>query len=210
FDFGSPLVTQALTGKLSTLNKYNGLRVYSEYFFEAMSKLRDRYMKVEAANFVLPTLNADTQKITETQKTAASEARPVEKKQLTAQEWFERGYVFTENKNFDEAIRCYSESISIKLDFTEAYNNRGNARFAKDDLDGAISDYIRAIRIRPDFTESYYNCATVLEKKKDYVKAISAYQKYLDLKGGVRYGNQKEVENLILELRARYKELNAV
>ncbi|MFZ5856795.1 MAG: tetratricopeptide repeat protein [Chloroflexota bacterium] len=203
FDFGSPFVIQVLTGKLAKLNKFNGLRVYSEYFFEAMDKLRKRYLNVAVSDIALPTLNIETKEITENQKIAASEAMPVGTEQLTAQEWFERGFVFTENKNFSEAIRCYSESIIIKPDFAEAYNNRGNASFAIGNTNSAIADYTKAIRINPDFVEPYYNCAVVLEEKKDYAQAVAAYQKYLDLQGGIRYGNQKEVEKLIWDLETR-------
>ncbi|MBK9601833.1 MAG: toll/interleukin-1 receptor domain-containing protein [Anaerolineales bacterium] len=32
FDFGSPSTIQALSGNLATLNTYNGLRLYSDYF----------------------------------------------------------------------------------------------------------------------------------------------------------------------------------
>jgi len=203
FDFGSSLVTKALTGKLAMLKNYNGLRVYSEYFFEAMDKLRNRYLNVELSVIALPTLNAEAKEITEFQKTAASEATPVDRKQLTAQKWFERGFVFAENKNLEEAIRCYTEAIHIKPDFAEAYNNRGNAHFANNHLDGAIADYIKAIRIKPGFVEPYYNCAVVLEGKKDYSRAMAAYQKYLDLKGGIRFGNQNEIEELIRDLKTR-------
>jgi tetratricopeptide (TPR) repeat protein len=134
FDFGSPLVTQALTGKLATLNRYNGLRVPAEYFFEAMEKLRQRYLSVALSDISLPLLNAETREITETQKSVASEAAPVNTEQLTAQEWFERGYVFGENNNFDEAIRCYTEAIRLKPNLAESYNNRGNARYYANDL----------------------------------------------------------------------------
>ncbi|HLO28694.1 MAG TPA: tetratricopeptide repeat protein [Anaerolineales bacterium] len=203
FDFGSPLVKAALTGKLVSLNAYNGLKVYSEYFFEAMDKLRNRFLSLELGDIPIPALNVETKAITEIQKLAASEASPVQKDLLSAQEWFERGYIFAESKSFDEAIRCYSESINLKRDFAEAYNNRGNAHFAIGDLQGAIVDYIEAIKIKPHFVEPYYNCAIVLEARKDYINAVTAYQKYLDLKGGIRYGNQKEVENAIWNLKGR-------
>src|SRR5262245_48162698 len=42
FDFGSPMVIHALSGKLSSLNSYNGIRLFADYFFEGMEKLRQR------------------------------------------------------------------------------------------------------------------------------------------------------------------------
>ena len=46
FDFGSPSVSQALTGKLAALSSKNGLPLYSAYFFEGMEKLRNRFLNV--------------------------------------------------------------------------------------------------------------------------------------------------------------------
>ena len=125
FDFGSPLVKDALIGKLFSLNKFNGLRVYSEYFFEAMDKLRERYLNVGVSDIVLPSLTVEAKEITETQKTAANEAPPVEKDQLTAQEWLELSYTFEENQNFDEAIRCYNEAIKLNPLEATTYKNLG-------------------------------------------------------------------------------------
>ncbi len=272
FDFGSPLVTQYLTGKLSTLNTYNGLRVYSEYFLDAMDRLRERYLNVTLTDIALPLINTETRAITKRLKLAASGAATVEKDQLTAQEWFERGYVFWEAQNFDEAIRCYTEGICLKADspdvyynrgiarqdkgdldgaikdyteairlkpdFAEAYNNRGNTRKDKGDLDGAIKDYTQSIelknpelhfpydnrgttrkdkgdlegaiadytnviRLKPDFADAYFNRALLRERKNNYSKAIADYQKYLDLGGGVEYGNEEKVKGFIRNLKRR-------
>ena len=238
FDFGSPLVTQYLTGKLSTLNTYNGLRVYSEYFLDAMDRLRERYLNVTLTDIALPLINTETRAITKRLKLAASGAATVEKDQLTAQEWFERGYVFWEAQNFDEAIRCYTEGICLKADSPDVYYNRGIARQDKGDLDGAIKDYTQSIelknpelhfpydnrgttrkdkgdlegaiadytnviRLKPDFADAYFNRALLRERKNNYSKAIADYQKYLDLGGGVEYGNEEKVKGFIRNLKRR-------
>jgi tetratricopeptide (TPR) repeat protein len=208
FDFGSPAVKQALTGKLASLDRYNGLRLVSDYFFEAMEKLRDRFLNKAVEDIPLHPLSAKTREINKIQRASINEVPAVDTTQLTAQEWFERGYLFAENHNPEEAIRCYSKAIAIRPDFVEAYNNRGNARFDLRDLDNAISDYAKAIRMKPDYIEPYYNCAIVLEEKKDYSRAIYAYQRFLDLKGGNKFGKQKEVEELIAHLRTKSKELS--
>ena len=63
----------------------------------------------------------------ETQQSAAREAAPVEEEQLTAQTWFERGYVFAvEAKNFDEALRCFSKSILLDPNLADTQNNLAN------------------------------------------------------------------------------------
>ena len=46
FSFGAPSVAEKLTGKLETLNQYNGLDVPSGYFPEAMERLNKRYLGI--------------------------------------------------------------------------------------------------------------------------------------------------------------------
>jgi hypothetical protein len=115
FDFGSPRVMQALSGNLSALRSCNGLRVYAEYFFDAMEKLRKRYLDVDIRYIPLPLLQGASEEITESQKTAANEASQVDTTQLAVQEWIERGYINLESKDYDEAVRCYTEAIRIEL-----------------------------------------------------------------------------------------------
>jgi len=165
FDFGSPLATQALTGKLAALNTYNGLRVYSEYFFEAMDKLRDRYLNVALDRVYLPELNAEVRAITETQTSAASEAPKVAKEELTAQEWFERGYVFQQDKNFDEALRCYSESIRLQPDIAIAHNNLGVLLNDLKRNEEAEASYRKAIELNPS-NSGFYSNLLIFEKSK--------------------------------------------
>ena len=182
FDFGSPLVKAALSGKLALLNKYNGLKVYSEYFFPAMETLRDRFLDQVLSDIALPDVNPDAKEITETQQLAASEAPQVEKEELTAQEWFEKGYVFQEDKNFSEAIRCYSEAIRLQPDDAAAYVNRGIARKANNDLPGALADYDEAIRLKPDYAAAYYNRGNARKANNDLPGALANFDEAIRLK----------------------------
>ena len=208
FDFGSPLVKEALTGKLAAINTYNGLRVYSEYFFEAMDKLRERYMNVEVRETAALLLNAEATKVTETQKTAASDAAPVEKEQLTAQEWFERGYVFQEAKNWDEAFRCYSEAIRLDPNLDTAYNNLGVLLRNLKRYEEAETAYRKAIQLNPSLSGVYSNLGLLLhENLKRYGEAEAVYRKAITLNPSLpeAYSN---LGNLLGDLK-RYEEAEA-
>ena len=182
FDFGSPSTANALTGKLEKLQKYNGLRLHSEYFFEGMNRLREQYLSVSLDAVVHP-ISVGIMPATEEHQAAANEAEPVGKEQLTAQEWFERGYVFAvEARNYDEALRCFSEAIRIEPNSVGAYGNRGNVRTQLGDHDGAIQDYDRVLSIDPEDEVAYYNRGIVYFRKEDSEGAIRDFTAAIRLK----------------------------
>jgi tetratricopeptide (TPR) repeat protein len=182
FDFGSPATVKALTGKLKNLQRYNALKVPAEYFMEAMERLRKQYLNVPLDAVVHP-VSESVREVTEEHQAAAGEAKEVGEAELTAQEWFEKGYVFAvEAKNFAEAIRCFSEAIRLQPDYAEAYNNRGAARKDNNDLQGALADYDEAIRLKPDDAIAYYNRGTARKDNNDLQGALADYDEAIRLK----------------------------
>ena len=77
FDFGSPTIASQLTGKLETLKRYSGMTIPPEYFLEAMSRLRDRFLNVALTAVLHPPSPAAVEAATE-QKAAAVAAPPPE------------------------------------------------------------------------------------------------------------------------------------
>jgi len=230
FDFTTPVLARYLTGKLGGLKSYNALRVPAEYFDEAMTRLRERYLNVPLDAVVHP-LSANVRETVKIQQAAARVARIVEEKELTAQQWFEQGY---KTKDVDEQIHCYTEAIRLNPDYAHAYNNRGLARYAKGDLDAALKDYTEAIRLNPDYAMAYLNRGTAYAKGdldlalKDYTEAIrlspdyarayynraliwklkadqraasADFQKYLNLREGTRSGDQAPMVKFIRDLK---------
>ena len=183
FDFGSPSVKEALTGKLAALSSYNGLSVPEAYALEAMDRLRERYLKVALSDVVLPVLQEEAQEITNTQKKAANEAAPVKEEQLTAQTWFERGYVFQEDKNLEEALRCYSEAIRLDPNLIASYNNLGNTLTNLKRYAEAEKAYNQAIKLNSSYALAYSNLGLLLhENLKRYAEAEKAYNQAIELK----------------------------
>ena len=178
FDFGSPGITSQLTGKLATLQHYNALRVHADYFEEAMDRLRDRYLNVVLDTVVHPVSRAAV-RAARVEQAAASAAPAVTERELTAQEWFERG--FKTNDHRDEEL-FFSEAIRLQPDYALAFYNRGIVRQAKDDLEGAIEDYSEAIRLRPDIVEAFKNRGCARYHKGDLEGAIEDYNVAIRLK----------------------------
>ena len=159
FDFYTPQIASQLTGKLAEIKHYNALRIVPEFFFEAMERLRGKFLNVQLAA-ALPPLSVAAQTAATEQKAAAIEAAPVQKVELTAERLFERGFTAVD---IDERLRFYTEALQLKPNFAEAFNKRGTTRLAKGDWEGALQDYDAALRLKPDFAEAFNNLAWMLD-----------------------------------------------
>ncbi|HEU0291355.1 MAG TPA: tetratricopeptide repeat protein [Anaerolineales bacterium] len=182
FDFGSPLTTQALTGKLAALSGKNGLPIYAAYFFEGMEKLRNRYLNIALEDMHLHALTRDAKEFTETVKVAANQAPSIATNELSAQEWFERGYKFQEAKDLEEAIRCFTEAIRLEPGFLEAYGNRGNVFMNKGDAARSIADYDQVLVLKPNDPVTYFNRALARKAQGNLDAAISDFNEAIRLK----------------------------
>jgi SOS-response transcriptional repressor LexA len=96
FDFSNQATEHALTGKLSTLNDYNGLRLYADYFFEAMERIRERYLNKALDDIRLYPLSDTAKVLADKQKSAVHEAAPVQVNQLVEQQKIGYEYVYDE------------------------------------------------------------------------------------------------------------------
>ena len=67
------------------------------------------------------------------------------------------GLAFQDKGKYREAIQHYDEAIRINPQDADAYNNRGNAKFALGLYRDAIADCDRAIHLNPQYTAAYYN-----------------------------------------------------
>jgi len=169
FDFGSSATKKALTGKLSELKNFNAMSIPAEYFEEAMSKLRsEKFLNrpIEAVSFPVSVV---TKQITENQQSTANTEPPVETEQLTAQEWFEKGY---NEKESEEQIRYYTEAIELEPEFVYAYNNRGNSYGDLGQHERAIEDYDKAIELNPEYATAYSNKSCVYALQSDVMKSV--------------------------------------
>ncbi len=187
FNFGSPSLSKSLTGKLEKLKSYNGLNVHVDYFEEAMQRLCTRFLDVPLETVLHPVSNA-VQEIVEGQKDAANKAAQVKHEELTAQEWFEKGYVFQEANSLDEAIRCYTEAIRLRVDFAAAYYNRGVARRIKGDLKGATQDYNQAVQLDPDYAQTHLSRGIELQPVGWFPKLLVLIGSILTLLGAGGFG----------------------
>jgi tetratricopeptide (TPR) repeat protein len=180
FSFDTPAIANQLTGKLAGLKRYNALNVPADFFLEAMDRLRQRYLNIALDAVIHPPSRAAI-KAAEGQQAAADTAPSVKGKELTAQEWFERGFQAKDRK---QKIRFYTEATTLKPDFAEAFYNRALVRQDQGDLAGALNDYTDAIRLNSSFAEAFYNRGIVRQGQNDLRGARRDYTEAIRLNPG--------------------------
>jgi tetratricopeptide (TPR) repeat protein len=178
FKFSTPAIASQLIGALEPLRHYNAVNIPTDYFDEAMERLRERFLNI-ALDAVLHPASLHAQQTAKIQQAAADAASEVHEDELTAQTYFERGFSAVDP---DEGIRFYTEAIRLKPDYADAYNNRGVARVDKGDVEGALGDYEEAIRLKPDCTDAYNNRGNVRTAKGDVEGALRDYEEAIRLK----------------------------
>ncbi|HSB03009.1 MAG TPA: SUMF1/EgtB/PvdO family nonheme iron enzyme, partial [Anaerolineales bacterium] len=73
FRFGTPALSDTLTGKLRNLGRYNGLNVHEDYFDEAMHRLRTQYLSIPLETVLHP-VSTEVQKVVREEQVAADRA----------------------------------------------------------------------------------------------------------------------------------------
>jgi len=180
FDFNTPSIFNRLTGKLALLKHYNGLVVPPKYFDAEMKRLRDKFLNVPL-DAVLHPASAAAQNAVKHQQAAVLGAPLVRVEELTAQQWFERGF---EASDPDKKIRCYTEAIRLDPAYGEAYKKRADVYSNRGDHGNAVHDLARSIQIERDNSaphEAYewLKHASHLTVKGDYDGAITSYGRVL-------------------------------
>jgi tetratricopeptide (TPR) repeat protein len=76
---------------------------------------------------------------------------------ITEHDWFNKGSDALDQKDFDSAIKYFSQVIKMNPREVAAYINRGIAYSHKNELERAIANYTLAIGINPKLSEAYQN-----------------------------------------------------
>jgi tetratricopeptide (TPR) repeat protein len=84
--------------------------------------------------------------------------------------------------NLEKALDNLDQSLAIKPDMHEAWNNRGFALNALGRREEAIASYDKALAIKPDMHEAWYNRGFALNALGRREEAIASYDKALAIK----------------------------
>ncbi|MGD2100033.1 MAG: SPOR domain-containing protein [Desulfobacterales bacterium] len=102
--------------------------------------------------------------------------------QAQDEDWHAKGRRLLGQKQYDEAIKAFSNAIDIMPHDFQSYNYRGVAWALKADFDRAIADYSKAIEIRPRYAEAYNNRGFAHTRTGDLKAALNDYTRALEIK----------------------------
>jgi tetratricopeptide (TPR) repeat protein len=117
-------------------------------------------------------------------------------------DYMKRGNDHYSQKNYQAAIKDYTQAIEIAPKNVNAYIQRGYAQYYIQKYQAAIDDYTTAIRLFPDLADAYNNRGFVYDTNlrnkqqaiKDYQKAATLYEK-------------QGAKNKLKKMRSRLKSL---
>ena len=94
----------------------------------------------------------------------------------TAVSWKEKGNKFVQERQYAEALNCYSKAIELDANDPILYSNRSAMYYNLNYFDNAISDAEMAINLRPTYAKAYLRKGNALEGLKRYKEALDSYE----------------------------------
>lgn len=100
---------------------------------------------------------------------------------LTATEWFERGYSLGISGNQKDAVEAFNKSIELNPRLAVVYYNRGVAYHVLGNYQQAIKDLDMAIELNPLFSVAYSNRGIAHGELGNYQQAVKDFNKAIEL-----------------------------
>ena len=91
------------------------------------------------------------------------------------------GLIYLSLHKYEEANVSFDESINLRKDIPEVWNNRGIAKANLEKYEEAIADYNEAINLKSDYINVWNNRGIAKNNLRRYEEAISDYDKAIQL-----------------------------
>jgi tetratricopeptide (TPR) repeat protein len=92
------------------------------------------------------------------------------------------GLIYLSLHRYEEANVSFDESINLRKDIPEVWNNRGIANANLEKYEEAIADYNEAINLKSDYISAWNNRGIAKAELEKYQEAISDYDEAIKLK----------------------------
>jgi tetratricopeptide (TPR) repeat protein len=99
-----------------------------------------------------------------------------------AEQYFTEGVNLAKLGRFSEAVDSFDKTIAIKQDYTDAWNERGNALNELGQYSEAVTSFDKALTLKPDHTEAWTFRGYALNSLGQYTGAVASCDKALALK----------------------------
>ncbi|MDO8804113.1 MAG: FlgO family outer membrane protein [Elusimicrobiota bacterium] len=141
-------------------------------------------------------------------KMLVEQNKAINKNSKDAQAFYEKGRVYFDLAEVDNAIASFSMAISLNQTYLEAYLSRGWVYAIIGEYDKAIEDCSKAIAINPKHAKAYVDRGNSYYSKGDYESAFEDFSKAITIdpkytaaysSRGVAYYSQGEYEKAIEE-----------
>ena len=98
----------------------------------------------------------------------------------TAKEWFDKGMIYTKQKEFGNAIEAYTKAIELNSKYKEAYLKRGQSHQELEQFDVALNDFDKAIKLDPTYVEAYISRGATYTQKRKFDLALNDFNKAIE------------------------------
>lgn len=112
-------------------------------------------------------------------------------------------------KEYDNAIKDFTEALRIDPSSKNSYNGRAIAWYRKGDYQRSIADYTQSIRLAPSYAIAYTNRGSVYDDMGEHDKAIEDYNRAIKIDPqyknayfdrGIAWTKKKEFDKAIADL----------
>ena len=121
----------------------------------------------------------------------------------TAASWKDKGNQYVQEKQYLEALNCYTKAIELDPNDPILYSNRSAMFYNLNEFNNAIIDAEMAIQLRPQYAKAYLRKGNALEAQYKYKEALDAYE--LGLKQDPKHSQLIEAKKSVIELIEKQK-----
>ncbi|WP_339461612.1 tetratricopeptide repeat protein, partial [Nodularia spumigena] len=133
-----------------------------------------------------------------TQQTLIARSHKPPEDTLSFADYYKAGHAAYQIRDYDQAVKKFSQAIEQQPTSSRAYVNRGNARYNLRDYEGALKDYNQALEINPEEVKAFVNRGNARymmaeyshDPDREYQLAIADFNQALGI-------NKQEIEAYI-------------
>lgn len=102
-----------------------------------------------------------------------------------------RGLRSLKAEQYDDAVGCFTDAITLKPDFAEAFHQRAIARYQAGDTPGAVEDLGKAVKLEPRNFLAYRAMTDIAQAREDWKAAYLAWKKVLEIDPKTEGGEER-------------------